>query len=127
MKLEIEERVSHIQHHGFPNCFGQQRFGKNNFKKAMSFFAETSLTEEKYQLKFTLQAYPSMYFNTQALERYTNDALLVDGDICMRRGDIRTRETGIYRQQDHTIELFDFGKIRKYTMDQNICTPSYMT
>ncbi len=127
MKRWIDERVSHIQHHGFPNCFGQQRFGKNNFKKAMKFFEETAVTDEKYQLKFTLQAYPSMYFNTQALQRYENNDHLVDGDICMRRRDVRTRETGIYRHKDHCVELFDFAKIREHTMDEDICTPSYMT
>ncbi len=126
-KERIQDRVSHIQQYGFPNCFGQQRFGKNNFKKAMKFFAQTSIADEKYQLKFTLQAYPSMYFNMQALERYENNAHLVDGDICTRRRDIRTRETGVYRHKGHCVELFDFAKIREHTMDEDICTPTYMT
>ena len=107
LKTTIEHRLAHIDTHGFPNCYGQQRFGKNNFQKAKSALA--SWDTDWYHLKLKLQAYPNMYFNTLALERagerYTAWDTYIDGDICIHQGDERL-EIGIYRAKDDSIYVY---------------------
>ena len=98
LKSDIKSRIQYIQDNGFPNCYGQQRFGKNNFEKAKAALA--SWETEWYHLKLKLQAYPNMYFNTLALERFLTWSIYVDGDICIHHSK-DWYEWGIYCSGDH--------------------------
>lgn len=104
LKKTIESKIKHIQQHGFPNCYGQQRFGKNNFKKAETVLQ--SWQTEWYQLKLKLQAYPNMFFNTLALARFKDGNTYIDWDICIHSGK-EWYEFGIYIHKEQCIYRID--------------------
>jgi tRNA(Glu) U13 pseudouridine synthase TruD len=127
VKVQIESWLQQIAYDGFPNLFGQQRFGKRNLGRAIKLFASgRSLREDDFELKFKLQAFPSIYFNTQAIARYQAGDMLLDGDILTRRRDLRTREVWVYDQESKTIQLFDYARTKEYHIDKDICYPDFV-
>ncbi len=125
-RQQIEQWLHHISQRGFPNCFGQQRFGKRNLGRAMKLFEQgRSLRDDDFELKFKLQAFPSIYFNTQAIARHQAGDFLLDGDILTRRKDLRTRQVGVYNHTDQTITPFDYARTKEYHLAKDICYPDF--
>ncbi|GHW02479.1 tRNA pseudouridine synthase D [candidate division SR1 bacterium] len=91
IKSFLEQNIAKIKSKGFPNCFGQQRFGKGfkNFREAREILCNGEAEKQSlgqdptFHLRFMLQAYPSMYFNQYALMRRKKGLHILQGDICV--------------------------------------------
>ena len=127
IKEQIAQYLQPIQQHGFPNCFGTQRFGKGmrNFHRAKAIIEWTTDISREFELKFKLQAYGSAWFNSYTLDRYRKNKRLLDGDIVVNKHHARDIQTGIV--QGKTIKLFDYKKCKEHYADKAYMYPDFFT
>ncbi|PID35004.1 MAG: hypothetical protein CR971_00280 [candidate division SR1 bacterium] len=126
LETNIEEKIKKIQTTGFPNCFGQQRFGKGNrnFKRACEIFQMTKKAmKNAFEIRFKLQAFSSMYFNHYALSRRKKGQHLLEGDILTSTFHAWKAEVGSYENQE--IHLFDYQQCKEHYPDKEFFAPNY--
>ena len=134
IKSQIENNIQKIIEKWFPNCFWMQRFGKwkKNFYEAKDRLKqlaqeynekwELKETDLPYHLRFLLQAYPSMYFNEYALNRWEKWLFLLQWDILVDRFNSNWVKTAIYDSQK--IYQFDYQKLKKEKSELNFFEPN---
>ncbi|AZZ93620.1 tRNA pseudouridine(13) synthase TruD [Hahella sp. KA22] len=81
---QIDEKLSYIQANGFPNYFGDQRFGHDgyNLQRAHAWFVEGQKPKKKAHLGMYLSAARSYLFNEILAERVRRGdwSTMIDGD-----------------------------------------------
>jgi tRNA pseudouridine13 synthase len=127
IKGQIAKYLEPIQQHGFPNCFGTQRFGKGmrNFHRAKEIIEWTSEISGEFELKFKLQAYGSGWFNTYTLDRYRKNKRILDGDIVINKHNAFGIQTGVV--EGKTIKLFDYKKCKEHYAEKSYMYPDFFT
>jgi tRNA pseudouridine13 synthase len=82
-KLKADHIISQLFHEGFPNVFGNQRFGieSRNPKMGKEILEGKLRIQDKFEAKFKLQAYASRLFNEYVSWRTKKEPALLDGDI----------------------------------------------
>ena len=127
IKEQIAKYLEPIQQHGFPNCFGTQRFGKGmrNFHRAKEIIEWTSEISGEFELKFKLQAYGSGWFNTYTLDRYRKNKWILDGDIVINKHNAFGIQTGVV--EGKTIKLFDYKKCKEHYPEKSYMYPDFFT
>lgn len=122
IKSQIEKNIQKIIEKWFPNCFWTQRFGKwkKNFYEAKDFLLDLAekyrenwkldVENLPYHLRFQLQAYPSMFFNEYALNRWEKGLFLLWGDIVVDRYFSNWVQTAVY--ENNHIKTFDYQKMK---------------
>ena len=133
VKSQIENNMQKIIERWFPNCFGMQRFWKwkKNFYEAKDrlkqlakeFNDKWRLKEADlpYHLRFLLQAYPSMYFNEDVLNRWEKWLFLLQWDIVVDRFNSNWVKTAVYDSQK--IYPFDYQELKKEKSEFNFFEP----
>ncbi len=83
VKEALLERLERIKHHGFPNYYGMQRFGKwlKNLDKATRVIADSRFWPGQYVSKFVLQSYANYHFNKYVTTRWSQQNYLLEWDI----------------------------------------------
>lgn len=127
VKEQIIKYLTPIQQHGFPNCFGTQRFGKGmrNFHRAKEVIEWTVNIKSDFELKFKLQAYGSAWFNNYALDRYRKNKWILDGDIVINKHNAFGIQTGVV--EGKTIKLFDYKKCKEHYAEKSYLYPDFFT
>lgn len=127
IKEQIAKYLAPIQQHGFPNCFGTQRFGKGmrNFHRAKDVIEGTVDIRNDFELKFKLQAYGSGWFNSYTLDRYRKNKWLLDGDIVVNKHNAFGIQTGVV--DGKIIKLFDYKKCKEHYADKAYMYPDFFT
>lgn len=128
IKSKIIEKLEHINSNWFPNCFGQQRFGKwlRNFNRAKDLFdGVEKIEKEDFHVRFKLQAYASMYFNTYAIQRLTKGQSLLSWDIMVDKYNGFGTKAGVY--ENWTIKIFDHKKCKEENKDKDFIYPDFFT
>lgn len=86
----VEYRLQQIQEQGFPNYFGDQRFGHNgaNITKALAMFNRSMKVRNRFQRGMFLSAARSWIFNRILAERVTsaNWNQMLEGELCILNG-----------------------------------------
>ncbi|USN56412.1 MAG: tRNA pseudouridine(13) synthase TruD [Candidatus Peribacteria bacterium] len=125
LKKAMESQIHHIQTHGFPNAFGEQRFGRRNIERAMDFFRLDHIPDptQHYHLKLKLQAFPSLYFNQLAVRRYESGDFLVDGDILVHQDEQGSRQYGVYDDTKKVVRPFDYAQLKDRYENQSSFVP----
>jgi len=82
-KIRTETCITTLFTDGFPNLFGNQRFGiqYQNIALAKQLLEGTLKIKEKFEIKFKLQSYASWLFNEYVLARTKKWLTLYDGEI----------------------------------------------
>lgn len=124
---QIAKYLEPIQQHGFPNCFGTQRFGKGmrNFHRAKEIIEGNNTIKGEFELKFKLQAYGSGRFNTYALDRYRRNKRILDGDIVVNKNNAFGIQTGVVEWK--MIKLFDYKKCKEHYPEKSYMYPDFFT
>lgn len=123
----VTERLEEIKKEWFPNCFGQQRFGKwgRNFKRAQEILQHISNETDQFEIKFKLQAYASMFFNDYTLSRRLTKKKLVQGDIMIDKYHGFWVKVGVYEKDE--INLFDYEECKNNHKTENYFFPEKYT
>lgn len=128
LKSAIEYQLKKVAKNWFPNCFGQQRFGKGNrnFKRARDILTGNKNTiQDDFEIRFKLQAFSSMYFNHYILERWKKGLHIMEGDILTNTFHTWKAKVGIYAEQK--IHLFDYQECKKQYTEKDFFDPHYYT
>lgn len=128
IKNKIIEKLKFIDANWFPNCFGQQRFGKwlRNFNRAKALFDWVEKIEkEDFHVRFKLQAYASMYFNTYAINRLTKWQNLLWGDIMVNKYNGFGTKAGVY--ENGKIKVFEHKKCKSENPNKDFIYPDFFT
>ena len=82
-KTKTDQVLSSLFVHGFPNLFGEQRFGieHKNPDMGRKVLEGTLRLKESFEAKFKIQSYASSLFNQYVLQRMEGKNQLLDGDI----------------------------------------------
>lgn len=122
-KALISKKIDQIIDYGIPNCFGQQRFGKGNrnFQRAKAIMKQWEIDKDAFEVKFKLQAYPSMYFNNYAINRWNKNKKLLNGDIVVDKNHWFGARAGVY--SDGKVKLFDYKKLKDDNTDRDFVYP----
>ena len=82
-KQQTQDSISSLFERGFPNVFGDQRFGieGKNRKLWKDLLEGTVKIKEKFEAKFKLQSYSSWLFNEYVYARIHKGLELLDGEI----------------------------------------------
>lgn len=113
-KQKTEETMSNLFEEGFPNVFGNQRFGiegRNRRQWKQLIDGELKM-KEKFDVKFKLQAYASWLFNEYVMSRIKTKWELIDGEIVEVDSE-DSKSLAYYDAQKNVLQLFDnknFGK-----------------
>ena len=128
IKEKIEKNILSIQKNWFPNCFGKQRFGKGyrNFHRAKEIFesADTKI-DDKFEIRFKLQAYASMYFNEYTMKRRKKWQTFLQWDIMTNWSHAFDIKVGIYNQWK--VGLFNYEKTKEEFEWENFIHPYYLS
>jgi tRNA(Glu) U13 pseudouridine synthase TruD len=127
-KTKIEQNISKINKKWFPNCFGKQRFWKwyRNFYRAKEIFESTNhKIDDKFEIRFKLQAYASMYFNEYTINRRQKWQMFLWWDIMTSGNHWFDIKVWIYNQWK--IGLFDYEKTKKEFEWKKFIHPYYLS
>jgi len=107
-RSQAQQGIEKLFADGFPNFFGEQRFGINgrNWKQGMDLIAWKSDVREKKEIIFKLQSVGSKLFNDYLGLRVKKILDLMDGDIVSVTNEDGTKEFGVYRKKNHSIQTF---------------------
>jgi tRNA(Glu) U13 pseudouridine synthase TruD len=125
---KIEKNLSHVQKNWFPNCFGKQRFGKGyrNFYRAKEIFESTDQKiDDKFEIRFKLQAYASMYFNEYTMKRRQKWQIFLWWDIMTSWNHAFDIKVWIYDKWK--VWLFDYEKTKTEFEGENFIHPYYLS
>lgn len=128
LKNKIISKLAYINEKWFPNCFGQQRFGKwlRNFNRAKDLFEGVEKIEkEDFHVRFKLQAYASMYFNTYAMQRLSKWQQVLSWDIMVNKYNWFNIKAGVY--DAGKIKIFDYKKCKKENDKKDLIYPDFFT
>ena len=128
LKKDLEKNIQHIQTNWFPNCFGKQRFGKwyRNFYRAKEIFESTDQKiNDKFEIRFKLQAYASMYFNEYATKRRKKWQTFLAWDIMTNWSHAFDIKVWIYKQWN--VWLFNYEKTKKEFEWNDFIYPYYLS
>ncbi|MCX6824671.1 MAG: tRNA pseudouridine(13) synthase TruD [candidate division SR1 bacterium] len=97
---------------GFPNLFGNQRFGINgiNPQQGSDILAGRLKLQDKKDLVFKIQAYASKIFNEYLHTRTKKGLEIIDGDIVIDTANTVKNQLGLYQAKSDTIKIFDDTK-----------------
>lgn len=87
-RMAIEEQLATIQAQGFPNYFGEQRFGSNNLAQAQQWVARGVLPKKPEERSRVLSTLRAALFNAQLAARVADHSWhrLIAGDRAMLSG-----------------------------------------
>lgn len=107
-----QKKIESIFKKGFPNLFGNQRFGIEgmNPKQGSDILQKRSHIREKREVIFKIQAYASKIFNDYIQSRAKRGLQILDGDIVLHREKKGKNGFGIYQAKTGTIRIFDDTK-----------------
>lgn len=92
-RAALERRIEDIRQSGFPNYFGEQRFGRNgaNVSSAKAMFNRSMKVRDRFRRGMFLSAARSYIFNQLLAERIRqgNWNQLLRGEVCMLEGSRR--------------------------------------
>jgi hypothetical protein len=128
IKQKIEDNIKNIQKKWFPNCFGKQRFGKwyRNFYRAKEIFESTDhKIDDKFEIRFKLQAYASMYFNEYTMKRRKKWQTFLAWDIMTNWNHWFDIKVWIYNQWK--VGLFNYKKTKEKFEWDNFIYPYYLS
>jgi len=113
LKKSIGKQLSFINHNGFANFFGIQRFGKGirNYKRAVSVFESGDYDPKDHMLRFQLQAWVSMQYNRFLKSRLDAGQQYLPGDILIHGESPYTSQFAVFQWE--YIEPFDYVKSKK--------------
>lgn len=96
-KHEAKKLIQNLFSSGFPNYFGEQRFGINgrNRKQGKDFIKWIDTIKDKKEIVFKLQAFASKMFNDYIDLKLKSTSPLVEGDIVLLS---QSQEYGIFHQ-----------------------------
>jgi len=82
-RQKTEKTMSNLFEEGFPNVFGNQRFGieGRNWRQGKQLLDGELKMKEKFDVKFKLQSYASRLFNQYVMSRIKTKWELIDGEI----------------------------------------------
>lgn len=128
IRNKITSKLEYINEKWFPNCFGQQRFGKwlRNFNRAKDLFEGVEKIEkEDFHVRFKLQAYASMYFNTYAMQRLSKWQQLLSWDIMVDKYNWFGTKAGVY--EAGKIKIFDYKKCKEENKNKDFIYPDFFS
>ncbi len=117
-KLSLKEKdISHkkilsLFQKGFPNLFGNQRFGISwiNPKQGSDILQGRSNIKDRKDIIFKIQAYASKIFNEYVISRTKKWLQILEGDIIIDTTNTKKNRYWIYQAKTDTVKLFDDSK-----------------
>jgi len=103
------KKLNYLFDNGFPNFFGEQRFGINgrNWKQGKSILEWKLNLNKKSETIFKLQSYASKMFNEYVISRVKKWLKLINGDIVEVRNVRGKKLFGVYEENSKKINLFE--------------------
>ncbi|MFA6255572.1 MAG: tRNA pseudouridine(13) synthase TruD [Candidatus Absconditabacterales bacterium] len=94
---------------GFPNLFGNQRFGieGKNPQQGSDILQGKLKLQDKKDIVFKIQAYASSIFNEYVHTRTKKGLQILEGDIVIDIANHKKHQFGIYQADTKTVKLFD--------------------
>ncbi len=117
-KLSLKEKdISHkkilsLFKKGFPNLFGNQRFGISwiNPKQGSDILQGRSNIRDRKDIVFKIQAYASKIFNEYINSRTKKWLQILEGDLVIDTLHPKKNHYGIYQAKTDTVKMFDDTK-----------------